>query len=418
MVTRTARKPPKIVLHVGEPKTGTTFLQRVLFHNADVLLEQGLLIPGVSPLHHWRATQDLREVVQRPNDPLGPFAGAWNVVVREALKAPRVGVVSHELLSSVTSEQAAKAVRSFGSAEVHIVVTVRDFGSLLPAEWQETIKHRNSREWEDWLTDVLDHEAAAPDRDEFWFWKVHDTLEVLRRWSALVPAERVHVITVPPRGSSPTLLWERFAALLGVDPTSVDLEVGRANVSLSLAEIELVRRINAQLPESLPGWFYMWHVKEALAHQAFADRPKTGGRLVLPDSRDEWVHKHAESVISDLRASGYDLVGDLDELVPRPPTGHRASPDDVVAPDVADAGVDAIIKLLRDLAVLVGIDPEVVSVESRDEIPPPPTGVVARVKAALIDYSRKHEWAHRLRHRYWRAVNANRRRRRRAEQSG
>ena len=60
------------------------------------------------------------------------------------------------------------------------MLTVRDMASLLPAEWQETVKHRNDRGWEDWLSDVIDRESVDPDRRQWWFWRVHDTLAILR----------------------------------------------------------------------------------------------------------------------------------------------------------------------------------------------------------------------------------------------
>ncbi len=112
-----------------------------------------------------------------------------------------------------------------------------------------------------------------------------------------VPAERVHVITAAPRGSDAGLLWQRFASLLDIDPDSVDISRARANTSLGLPEIEFLRRLNAELPREVPDWFYMWNVKEALAHQTLATRPVTG-RLVLPEDRNGWAKEHADILIS------------------------------------------------------------------------------------------------------------------------
>ena len=218
------------------------------------------------------------------------------------------------------------------------MLTVRDMASLLPAEWQETVKHRNDRGWEDWLGDVIDRESPDPDRRQWWFWRVHDTLAILDIWSRHVPAERVHVITTPPRGSSGGLLWERFAALLGVDPARADLSRARANASLATPEIEFLRRLNLALPREVPDWFYMWSVKEAVAHRAVAARPP-GGRLVLPADRDAWAKEQAETLIAALADSGYDLVGDLDELRPRPAGGPGVDPAGQPAEDVLDAAV-------------------------------------------------------------------------------
>jgi hypothetical protein len=216
----------------------------------------------------------------------------------------------------------------------------RDIASLLPAEWQETVKHRNARGWDDWLADVIDRESVSAERRQWWFWRVHDTLAILDLWSRHLSAENVHVITAPPATAGTGLLWERFAGVLGVDPASVDLTRARANTSLGLPEIEFLRRLNEQLPDEVPDWFYMWNVKEALAHQTLAARP-ADGRLVLPADRYSWADAHADALISGLRKSSYDVVGDLDELLPRVAPKPGARPDEQKAEDLLDVAVDS-----------------------------------------------------------------------------
>jgi hypothetical protein len=393
---------PVVYLHIGEPKTGTTFVQQVLWRNRSALAQFGIMLPGPRPLAHWRATQDLREVRQPANDPVGPFTGAWDRLVRQALRAPRVALVSHELLAAATAEQAARAVASFGSAEVHVIVTVRDMASLLPAEWQESVKHRNARAWEDWLGDVIDHEAGTPDRRRWWFWQVHDTLEILRLWSEHVPPDRIHVITMPPRGSTRELLWQRFADVIGIDPSVVDTSLARSNESLGLPEIELIRRVNQALPEEVPDWFYMRTVKDLLAHEALAGRPVVG-RLELPAERDAWACEQGKLLIEGLRLSGYHLVGDLEDLLPRPITGRRDGPDDVTTDQLLDASIEAITALLIDRAATEGM----ALPESDLEAGPKPTEPT--VKAALIALSRRSPAMHRMRRGYWHTVNTARR---------
>jgi len=331
---------PRVFLHIGEPKTGTTFLQQVMWRNRSELAAQGVVLPGHHPQDHYRASQDLRGIAKLASDPAGSWTGEWDILARQARQAPGVAVISHELFSAADPEQADRAVRSLQPAEVHIVLTVRDIATLLPAEWQETVKHRNPRGWEDWLADVIDRESPSADRRQFWFWRVHDTLAVLGIWSRLLPAEHVHVITTPVRGSDNALLWERFAALLGVDPGSVDLNRARPNASLGMAEVEFLRRLNQVLPDEVPDWFYMGNVKETVAHRALAARPR-GGRLVLPADRDAWAKEQAETLIAGLNDSRYDLVGALDELRPRADAQPYASPADQPAEQVLDAAVAA-----------------------------------------------------------------------------
>jgi hypothetical protein len=331
---------PRVFLHIGEPKTGTTFLQQVMWRNRSELAARGIVLPGHHPQDHFRASQDLREIEKLASDPAGSWTGEWEILARQAQQAGKVAVISHELFSAADEEQAGRAVGSLLPAEVHIVLTVRDVATLLPAEWQETVKHRNARGWEDWLGDVIDRESADADRRRWWFWRVHDTLAILDIWSRRLPAEHVHVITTPPPGSPSGLLWQRFASLLGIDPGGVDLTRARPNVSLGMAETEFLRRLNQALPDEVPDWFYMWNVKEAVAHQALADRPR-GARLVLPASRDAWAKGWADELITALGDSGYNIIGDLDELCPPPVPGPYAGPADQPAERVLDAAVTA-----------------------------------------------------------------------------
>lgn len=332
----------RVFLHVGEPKTGTTFLQQVMWSNRAELAAQGVVLPGHHAQDHFRASQDLRGIEKLPSDPAGSWSGEWDIVASQARQAHRVAVISHELFCAADEQQAERAVRSLAPAQVHLVITVRDMGSLLPAEWQETVKHRNSRRWEAWLSDVIDTEAAAPDRRQFWFWRVHDTMAILAIWARFLPPERIHVILTPPRGAGNEVLWQRFAGLLGVDPASADLTRARANTSLGLPEIEFLRRLNKALPEDeVPGWFYMWTVKEGVAHRALAARPRQGSRLVLPASRDTWVKNESETLIAALQDSGYDIVGDVGELRPAPAASTYTDPGNQPAEQVLDAAVEA-----------------------------------------------------------------------------
>jgi hypothetical protein len=332
----------RVFLHIGEPKTGTTFIQQVLWSNRAELAAQGVVLPGHHPQDHFRASQDLRGIEKLASDPAGPWTGEWEILASQARQPGKTAVISHELFSAADPEQAATAVRSLQPAEVHIVLTVRDMATLLPAEWQETVKHRNARSWEDWLSDVIDRESVDADRRQWWFWRVHDSLAILRQWAEHVPPERIHVVTNPPRGSAAGLLWERFASLLGIDPGCADLSRARPNASLGMAETEFLRRLNQALPgpDAVPDWFYMWNVKETVAHRALADRPR-GGRLVLPAERDAWAKEESETLIGGLRASGYQIAGDLDDLRPPQVTQPPASPSGQPAGAILDAAVQA-----------------------------------------------------------------------------
>ncbi|HWC36457.1 MAG TPA: hypothetical protein VG650_16745 [Mycobacteriales bacterium] len=395
---------PVVYLHIGEPKTGSTHLQQVMWRNRAALARTGLMLPGPRPLAHWRATQDLREVEQLPNDPIGPHAGAWDRLVRQALRAPRAAVISHELLAAVSEAQARRALDSFGEAEIHVIHAVRDFATLLPAEWQESVKHRSTRSWPDWLRDVIDQEAESADRRQWWFWRVHDSLEILRIWSAGLPPECVHVVTVPPRGSSPDVLWRRFAGIVGADHKSIDVTRASTNPSLGIAEVEYLRRLNLELPEEIPDWFYMRTVKEVIANSALTNGSKAE-RLELPAERHEWARQQSRWLADGLQRSGFDIVGDLDDLVPFEPLGSR-SPADLDEEELLGPSLAATTTLLTAIAATQGVAAEPV------ESDPLGSKTPSKIKQAVIAMSLRSQTAHRLRRGYWHVANARRRIRR------
>ena len=401
----------KVYLHIGEPKTGTTFIQQVMWSNRAELAAQGVVLPGHHPQDHFRASQDLRGIEKLPTDPAGSWTGEWEILASQAQQAGKTAVISHELFSAADDAQAGRAVRSLQPAEVHVVLTVRDIATLLPAEWQETVKHRNTRAWEDWLGDVIDRESVSADRRQWWFWRVHDTVAILRLWAAHVPPERIHVITTAPRGSATGLLWERFASVIGIDPGSVDLGRARPNVSLGMAETEFLRRLNQALPGpgEVPDWFYMWNVKETVAHRALAGRAP-GARLVLPAARDAWAKEQSETLIAGLRDSAYDIVGDLGDLRPPQVTEPAASPSDQPAGQLLDAAVQATAALVVN--------------QYRREYPPArpqeprSRGLAGRVESAIAasprlkrtvrEFSGRYPAVRRLRVLAWRALERTR----------
>ena len=310
-----------------------------MWGNRARLAGQGVLLPGYKRQDHSRASRDLREAERPDSDPADPWIGEWDVLVGQALQAPQAAVISDEVLAACTPEQADRAIRSLLSAEVHVILAVRDFATLLPAEWQEAVKTRGTECWEDWLSTVIDVESVAADRRLSRFWAFHDTLAMLDMWSRHIPPDQVHVITVP-RPGEPDKLWTRFASVLGVDPGSIELTGLRANSSLGLGETEFLRLLNGALPEDLPYWFYTRYIKHLLAHNVLDARSRRE-RLVLPPDREAWARQQSEALVAGLRESKFHIVGDLDELLARPPAGPYLSPTDQSADHILGAAVAA-----------------------------------------------------------------------------
>ena len=72
----------------------------------------------------------------------------------------------------------------------------------------------------------------------------------------------------------------------------------------------------------------------------------------MPAELREPIAAQATEIVATLRARGYDVVGDLDDLLPDPAAGagEDGDPDGSTDDEVADAGVDAVAGLLLELA--------------------------------------------------------------------
>ncbi len=348
----------RVLLHVGTPKTGTSHLQDVLFRNRDLLRRQGFRYAAERFDAHFLAALDL---MQLPWGGLENEAvGAWDALageVREFLAEPgdRTAIISHEILATASRAQVARALASLGypDIEVHVVLSVRDLVRQIPAEWQENVKHRRELPYGKFLDQVRDPERTSA--IGAWFWGVQEIPDILDRWAADLPPERVHVVTVPRPGGPRDLLWERFSTAFGLDDLELDVEPERANPSLGVPETTAVRRINVKANKLVPPAAYRPLVRELIAHRTLSQRTDSP-RLTLPPEDYGWVAELQQRWTDVIRERGYDVVGDLDDLIGDPPPTTYADPDTPDEAQVADAALDAVTALLVENARLVRVE--------------------------------------------------------------
>ena len=355
----------KVILHVGTPKTGTSYAQDVLYRNRLPLLTHGILYPADRFDGHFLAALDLMRL--RWGGLEQQAIGAWDQLAARVRDHRGTSIISHEILATASRSQVGRALESLGHGsggpdepEIHVVLSVRDLTRQIPAEWQENVKHRRGFRYSRFLELIQDPER--PTRLASWFWGVQEVPAILDRWAADLPPEQVHLVTVPPAGGPPEVLWQRFATAFGVDGLDLDLQTGRSNPSLGVPEIALLRRINSSINKQLAPAHYRPLVRELLAHQTLSQRRRTP-RLGLPPTLRGWVGDLERTWVAEIEARGYDVIGDVAELVGSERLDASLSDADVAAtrwsdPDrpreraVARAGVAAISALLVDNARL------------------------------------------------------------------
>lgn len=329
----------RVYLHIGLPKTGTTFLQTAMWHNRDRLRSQSFLYPGRKRMDHYHASRVVRGASPAV---LGKEADTWSRLVRELEAWQGAGLVSHEFFSMATPAQAASAVRDLQPAEVHVVVTARDYVRQFPAVWQEALKMNS-----DLGLDAFMERAFAGELSGAWGWRSQDLPAVLRRWSTAVPAERLHLVTVPPPSGPRDLLWQRWCQVLGIDDSDFDMDLSFSNESLGAPQAALMLRVKPHLSGPLQQGpeRHRW-VRAYFGHQVLG--PQRGPRFGLRPDHAQALAVRARTDVQAISAAGYQVHGDLEDLVPaeQPALAH---PDDVRESEVLEVAGRAIEQMIRDV---------------------------------------------------------------------
>jgi hypothetical protein len=324
---------------VGCPKTGTGFLQGVVWNNRDALWQQGLLLPGTSEHDHYQASVYARGAhAKRARADI--IEATWRRIVDEVHHTNRDVLISHEVFAHASAHRAKFTIDALGGAETHVIVTARDLARQIPASWQQGVKQGYTMSLEEFVRDVV---ARGPRARTFW--KMHDLADLCARWGKHLPASHVHLVTVPPSGADPALLWKRFASVLGVDADSVSLDQTSRNESLGRVEVELLRRVNERRGDRFPSFDdHLWF-RDLLANEMLAKRPDREKFAIDPAVHD-WVVRTSKRAVKALQKRGYDVVGDLAELIPPDEPERGGDPSQATEDELLTSAIETILDLL------------------------------------------------------------------------
>lgn len=315
-----------VLLHVGVHKTGTTAIQAAFADARVELAELGVTYPGRQQAQHRAALA----VLQRH--------WGWNKAGGQVLdrshfdrlsaktrsSSGRV-VISSEFWCEADDDKAAMTVRELGDERVHIVITLRNLGRLLPSSWQQYLKYGITAPYEQWLQDIFT--APGSSKATPTFWRRHAHGDVVRRWAAVASPDRVTVMILEDVDLSAQ--YVAFAQLLGI-PSEV--LVGRmgltSNRSMTAAEAEVLRRLNAQVKPTMVWDDYVRLVRRGVAlglvegREPAPDEP----RLSTPDWALDAAAEQGSIAADAIAASGVRVLGDLQALRTRVPSTPQTEP--------------------------------------------------------------------------------------------
>ena len=298
------------------------------------------MLPGEARHDHLWSTRIVRE------DPRFSTAnehrqGAWQRILDDIAAWEGSAIITHEFFAAATEQHAARVVADLAPAEAHLVVTAREPLGLFTASWQESIKNRDTRPMAQYST------VEAGDTGGVWNWRTLDVRRVLERWSPAFPTDRVHVLPLPGPDAPRREIWDRFAALVGVDADSVDLGASFPNTSMGVVEAETLRRMNAHLGDFNSAIDRGTYIRSFVADERLV--PRNGERYWPGPEQIEEARSRGKAAVAYIAEQGFDVIGDLDSLLVPDELPDRRTPDSVTDSEVAEVAVELAARMLHDV---------------------------------------------------------------------
>ena len=294
----------RLFMHVGTPKSGTTYLQDTLWSHKSGLSSEGVLVPLKGPLWHWAAAIEMGD---RELD-LGTRTGALQRLISATNEWEGDVIVSSEFFLNATRDKVAEFFSQLNCDEIHVIITARKLLLQVPSAWQQGVKNGNPITYEEFLA------SAMEDREKKSFWRSHNTERIARRWSPKLPPRNVHIVVAPGRGAAPDELWRRFCSVTNIDSQKFSgLSVSR-NPTLGVASTELIRKILSKSAMASPANSQLRRdgVVRNLAMEIlvqFPDEP-----IGCPIEVQPWFVEQSELITAAIEKNGYHIVGDLGEM--------------------------------------------------------------------------------------------------------
>lgn len=323
--------PGTRLIHIGPQKTGTTSIQIALFEVREELPQHGAYYPKGAHRRR-RAAYSLGLPDNRTGWPMEP----WERLVKEvAAQGDARVVISNEDFSRADDPAVIdRIVRELGGGHpVHVLAVARRMDRYLPSQWQQRVKSRILLGWDDWLRAALGDDPT--NREHRNVWLGHDVAALTRRWLEHVEPDQFTLVCGDEQDR--TQQERLFERLLDLPEGLVRSNPARANRSLTLAEVELLRSLGELwLREGWSHQDYNELVVRGFVRRLIREEPTGSGprSAVLPDWAYDRVRALSDRRVEEVAALPVRIIGDPEQLrVPaREPLGDTGSVGELALP--------------------------------------------------------------------------------------
>jgi hypothetical protein len=331
-----------VLLHIGPHKTGTTSIQTALHDARPAMAKHGVVYAGRSRQHQMAALAITGSRGLSGDRP--PRLADWQALVDAVADAPEERVVvSSEFFDDARGDVAQRVVTELGGDRVHVVVTLRPLAKILPSAWQQYIRNRVRRPYDQWLDVMLNHPEDTWITPSFWNRHHHDRL--VEEWASIVGPERLLVVVVDDADGGS--LMRAFEQVLDLPSGLLQARRGYTNRSLTAEETELIRSINVAFHErGWPAKLYNDLIRNGLVKEMQRNpAPPDAPHIITPAWAVDRANEIAAMAAKRIEASGVRVLGDLSILSSvhaEPPDEHVAATDITVLPQRLQATIDLI----------------------------------------------------------------------------
>lgn len=217
----TSANQPKLILHIGPHKTGTTALQLGLALHQNAL--QKLDWTYIQKFSCGLSVHSLADClstgqVQRAKPALDSLSNCEKNVV-----------LSSENFSRLSRQQISTLADSINHFKISIVYYIREPSRRLFSAWQEWVKHGYAYTFPEYLCARMASFLTDPE--------INDLVRI-QEWELGLPQAEMQILNYDSTSDVPTDFLDRF---FGLSISSTRPEVKRVNESLSLSRTEAIR---------------------------------------------------------------------------------------------------------------------------------------------------------------------------------